>query len=446
MNAKKYSILVVDDDPPILELLGEYLSTRGHDCKMASNTTQALDLLDRNDFDVLLTDLKMPGGGGLRLLRSIKEKDMSIAIIMMTGYGTIESALQAMKNGAHDYLLKPFKLRDVHNSMEQAISKQLAEHNTIKLKHIVEIQEQAASTIKVEQLECLYKSLANVSKSELSGTGAIVTFFETDLGTWQEYYRTDKAPMGRIDLQSIGQALHEGRKCGDKLAWFSAPRPLIVVPIYATPSEHTKPSIIGFLAVTDPSSSHSNPHKILNVYGSIVGSAISLCLAKSDPEKTNPESPEDYKSTLLSLLDSVVSELGFTPDEVATANYAMKMSSQPHSTLRERYDGAPMDIMTIGGGGLPFKILSRLEPLLLAVSERHDGQGSPSGLVGEEIDRTAQAVHILSIYETITSSRGFAHTMNKVEALETIKSRYAEAVAPEIIQAFISALEKAIQD
>jgi response regulator RpfG family c-di-GMP phosphodiesterase len=446
VNAKKYSILVVDDDPPILELLGEYLSTRGHDCKMASNTTQALDLLERTDFDVLLTDLKMPGGGGLRLLRNIKDNDMSIAIIMMTGYGTIESALQAMKHGAHDYLLKPFKLRDVHHSMEQAISKQLAEHNTIRLKHIVEIQELVANTTRLEQLECLYKSLANVSKSELSGTGAIVSFFETDRGTWQEYYRTDEAPMGRIDIQSIGQALHDGRKCGDKLAWFSTPRPLVVVPIHATTSEHTKRSIIGFVAVTDPSKSHSNPYKILNVYGSIVGTAISLCLAKNAPEPTNPESPEDHKATLLSLLDCVVNELGFTPDESATAHYAMKMSSQPHSTLRERYDGAPMDIMTIGGGGLPFKILSRLEPLLLAVSERHDGQGSPSGLVGEKIDRTAQAVHIVSIFETLTSKRGFAHTMSKAEALETIKSRYAESVAPEVIEAFINALEKAIQD
>jgi len=447
VRQQTYSILVVDDDPPILELLGEYLSTRGHDCKMASNTTQALDLLERERFDVLITDLKMPGGGGLKLLQTIREKDLSIAIIMMTGYGTIESALQVMKHGAHDYLLKPFKLRDVHASMEEAISKQLAERNTVRLKHIIQLQDAADKAQELDELEPLYDSLANYSKSELGGTGAIVAFFESDRGVWQEYYRTADSPLARIDIQSIGDSLNDGQIYDQDRAWFSSPRPLAVVPIIAKTRLNSKPGLVGLIAVTNPSSSHQNPEKVLKIYASIVGAAVSLCLIKAGDKTDNTSANFDQEKSDShdNLIEAVVSELGLTPDDCATAKCALKMSVRPNTTLRERYNGAPMDVMTIGGGGLPFQVLSRLEPLLLASSERHDGQGSPSGLTSDEIDQTAQVVHILSIFQTITSNRGFAHRMNQTEAMEEIHKKYSGVVSPKVLAAFSNAVAKTTQ-
>jgi response regulator RpfG family c-di-GMP phosphodiesterase len=448
VDSKKYSILVVDDDPPILELLGEYLSTRGHDCKMASSTAQGLDMLETSTFDVLITDLKMPGGGGLQLLKAIEEKGLSIATVMMTGYGTIESALQAMKYGAHDYLLKPFKLRDVYNSMEQAISNRLLEKNTVRLRHIIEIQEIAANTYSTKHLEDLYDSIATAAMSELEGTGAIVTFFESERGVWQEYARTSGAPVGRIDLQSIGEALQEGRDCDDKLAWFSDPRPIIVVPIHAATGESENQTIVGFIGVTDPLPNQVSPHRVLKVYGSIVGAAISLCLAKSGAWQEPREVPVDAKNPEKHspIIEGVVSNLGLTPEESETVKSALKISTRPHSTLRELYNGAPVDAVALGGEALPFEVLSRLEPLMITVSERYDGQGTPSGLSGEEIDKTAQAVHILSLFDTITSTRSFAHKMSNSEALNTIRSRYAGAVSPDVLAVFTSAVEKTTQD
>ena len=444
MDSKKYSILVVDDDPPILELLGEYLSTRGHDCELASNTAQGLDLLGRVDFDVMITDLKMPGGGGLALLRNIRERNLSVAIVMMTGYGTIESALEAMKHGAHDYLLKPFRLRNVYDSMEQAIAKQQLERNTISLKHIVEFQKAADNTRQTEQLDALYRQLVRNATDELNGTGAAIVFFERNRGVWQEYCRTLEAPLGRVDFQSIGQALSEEHELNDKESWFSDPKPLIVSPISAATDDNRKRSVVGFIAVTGVSTRQKNPQEVINVYGSILGSTISLCLANSKLDSDTRSTPQGAidRAFYSPLISGVINEMGLNDDDNAVAKYALNFSRTPHSTLRERYNGAPMDVMTIGGGGLPFKILSRLEPLLLNTLERYDGQGSPSGLVGDEIDETAQVVHIVSIFWALTSGRTFAHNMGASEAFEEIKSSYAGTVAPKVLSALSTALER----
>ena len=118
MPEETYRILVADDDPPILELLGEYLATRGHQVKLVPTGELAIDALQHNSFDVLVTDMKMPGTDGLGLLKHVRENNLPVATIMMTGYGTIESAITAMKSGAQNYLLKPFRLREVHNSIQ----------------------------------------------------------------------------------------------------------------------------------------------------------------------------------------------------------------------------------------------------------------------------------------------------------------------------------------
>jgi DNA-binding NtrC family response regulator len=101
-------ILVVDDEVHQREILREILHEVGHEVVVASSSADALSRLAEREFDLLLTDLRMPGGDGIALAKRAREVRPDLAVILMTAYATVESAVQAMKQGAHDYLQKPF--------------------------------------------------------------------------------------------------------------------------------------------------------------------------------------------------------------------------------------------------------------------------------------------------------------------------------------------------
>ena len=110
-------ILVVDDEKSILLLLKEALSQWGYQVTCASSATEALELLKNGLFDALISDVRMPDMSGLDLLREIRKQDESIEVVMMTGYPTIASAVQALKEGAYDYLSKPLILDELRHLM-----------------------------------------------------------------------------------------------------------------------------------------------------------------------------------------------------------------------------------------------------------------------------------------------------------------------------------------
>ena len=115
MDAAK--ILVVDDEPSILRLLEEALTQWGYQVKSAASGDEALAAVRGDLFDAVLTDVRMPEMSGLDLLREIKRHDESIEVVMMTGYPTIVSAVEALKEGAYDYLSKPLILDELRHLM-----------------------------------------------------------------------------------------------------------------------------------------------------------------------------------------------------------------------------------------------------------------------------------------------------------------------------------------
>ena len=115
MDAAK--ILVVDDEPSILRLLEEALTRWGYQVKCAGSGNEAIEALRGDLFDAVLTDVRMSEMSGLDLLREIKRHDDSIEVVMMTGYPTIVSAVEALKEGAYDYLSKPLILDELRHLM-----------------------------------------------------------------------------------------------------------------------------------------------------------------------------------------------------------------------------------------------------------------------------------------------------------------------------------------
>lgn len=121
---KKISILVVDDELSIRESLSGWLKRGGYQVDTAADGLTALAKTQENHYDIMLIDVKMPEMDGLTLLKKLKETESETAILMMTAYGDIHDAVQAIKRGAYDYLLKPFELEELNFTLEKLIQMQ----------------------------------------------------------------------------------------------------------------------------------------------------------------------------------------------------------------------------------------------------------------------------------------------------------------------------------
>ena len=116
-------ILIVDDEESILLSLRKALAHEGLMIEEARNGREALQLLSRAPFDLVLTDIRMEGMSGLDLLAEIKSRWPDTVVILLTGYASLESAIQALRQGAHDYLIKPVSIREVRASVREGLSK-----------------------------------------------------------------------------------------------------------------------------------------------------------------------------------------------------------------------------------------------------------------------------------------------------------------------------------
>ncbi|MCZ7400469.1 MAG: response regulator [Candidatus Methanoperedens sp.] len=106
-------ILVIEDDRKMRDGLVEILKDEGYKVESAENGQSGLDKLKTKDFDVVLTDLMMPVMGGMEVLREIKRTKPKTSVIIITAFGTIENAVDAIKVGASDYITKPFKIDEI---------------------------------------------------------------------------------------------------------------------------------------------------------------------------------------------------------------------------------------------------------------------------------------------------------------------------------------------
>ncbi len=213
MNSDALRVLIVDDKEDILELLGEYLRTRGYRVRTAYDGVAGLEIARSEPIDVVLTDMKMPQMGGMELLRAVQDLGRPVAVIMMTGFATVDSAIQALKHGAYDYLLKPFKLRDVYAAIVRASERLRVEQDSARVARRLAFHEDALALDDPSGLAHLCGSLAEVARAELDADEAAV---------WLD--RAGRGPLvarsggpGRLAAMGSPAVTGEGHVRGDLL-------------------------------------------------------------------------------------------------------------------------------------------------------------------------------------------------------------------------------------
>ena len=134
MNSR-YSLLVVDDEQSIVKLFKKEFTTPRRAVHTASSGRQAWELFRKNTYEIVVLDLRLPDANGLELLTKIRQRDPDIEAIVITGYGNIDSAVEAMKLGAYDYITKPFNLDELELVIERAYQRVCLRRENRSLKH-----------------------------------------------------------------------------------------------------------------------------------------------------------------------------------------------------------------------------------------------------------------------------------------------------------------------
>ncbi|MHC4458364.1 MAG: sigma-54-dependent transcriptional regulator [Planctomycetota bacterium] len=186
---KNFEILFVDDDEAILNMIDKYLTGEGYNVRLANSAMKALELLKQKYFDIVFTDFKMPEMDGLELLSAIKEYRPETEVIIITGHGTMKSAIQAMKIGSYDYLQKPFKLDILKLIIDRIIEDKRLQRERVLLKTRVKERHRydklVGASLEMQEIYEIIDRMKNTSPNVLlegeSGTGKELTAHVTHM-------------------------------------------------------------------------------------------------------------------------------------------------------------------------------------------------------------------------------------------------------------------------
>ncbi|MGH9674362.1 MAG: sigma-54-dependent transcriptional regulator [Bryobacteraceae bacterium] len=175
---KRAKILVAEDDPRARDALGAMLKDEGYDVEIASGGLEASELLRESEFDAALLDVRMPGRDGLALLREVRQRPAAPAVLVMTAYGSSAVAIEAMKLGAYDYLIKPLHFDEVLIQIERAIASRRQSMELEAYRHEVDGAGEADLVGESPAMQRLYKLIGQVAPADStvlirgeSGTG-----------------------------------------------------------------------------------------------------------------------------------------------------------------------------------------------------------------------------------------------------------------------------------
>ncbi|MBL7171144.1 MAG: sigma-54-dependent Fis family transcriptional regulator, partial [Candidatus Omnitrophica bacterium] len=221
MNEK---ILILDDEPGIRKFLKLALSKNGYEVMAMASPNEGLKLIKEERYDIAIVDLKMPELDGITALKKIKESCPDITVIMITAFATIESAVEAMKEGAFDYIIKPFKVDEVRLIIEKALrEKRLVQENKILSREIKGRYGLSSIIGESAEIQKVFEIVKKIAKTD----STVLIYGET--GTGKEliaralHYTGPRAhkPFMAIDCSAIPETLLETELFGHEKGAFT---------------------------------------------------------------------------------------------------------------------------------------------------------------------------------------------------------------------------------
>jgi DNA-binding NtrC family response regulator len=221
---RKISILVVDDEESVRDSLNLWFTEDGYSVECAENGKQALSFLESHTFDIILTDLKMPGMDGLELLQRIKSLNKDSIIIIMTAFASVDTAVKALKDGAFDYVTKPFDPDDLSHLIRNATKQIALAHENETLRKRVDSLESVEDLIgKSDAIKIVLKEIESVAPTNSSviitgesGTGKELVAKAIHANSLRKFY-----PLVSVHCGALTESLLESELFGHEKGAFT---------------------------------------------------------------------------------------------------------------------------------------------------------------------------------------------------------------------------------
>jgi len=218
------SILIADDDPVALELLAEVLTGEGHRVRAAPGGEECLRFADAEPFDLAIVDLRMPGLDGIQVMRRFAAVQPGVPVLILTAFATIDTAIEAIREGAYDYLSKPFRMEEIKLVVRRTLDARRLARENVQYRH--ELQDRYGTQNLVGQSPSMvevYKLVARVARLDTT------VLIQGETGTGKElvaraiHYASPRAhgPFVVVDCTALPEALFESELFGHERGAFT---------------------------------------------------------------------------------------------------------------------------------------------------------------------------------------------------------------------------------
>ncbi len=474
-------ILVVDDEVVICEILSDFLTESGFDVKTAHNGDEALEILKKKQFHMMITDLKMPKMDGLELLDEARKVHKDMVMIVMTGYGTVESAIDAMKKGAYDYILKPFRIEEVLHIVKRGIEQYELKKQNIHLKEALKIYEVSEKMTPDKPIKEIIKNILDVLTKEPEFE-AISLFLKDRQGikyskviSKSTYEDIEPPGIDQVNFEAIEElfqkdqpVLFHHEECKTFFKNYHKQKMMnsfISVPLII------KDKIIGMLNVYSFSKSNlfrEGQRKMLSVVAGRIAASIENARLYEDMQKTFRqaiqalcialEAKHPYTrghSQRVAIYSKLIAEaMGMSEDEIDTVYNAALLHDigkigirqeeldKPGSLTEKEYKMFKEHVVISKKILEPLAFLKDLIPGAYYHHERMDGRGYPEGLKGEEIPLMSRIIMVTDAYDAMTSDRAYRKALKHKKAIEELKKNAGTQFDPEVVDIFVKVIEE----
>lgn len=491
-------VLLVDDDEPVRETVAEMLRIAGYRCDCASGVTEAFDLLSREAFDLVITDMHMPGRSGLDLVEGLRERDDSIPVILITGFPSVNAAISAMKLGAIDFITKPFDIRVIAQIVGKALRERRLRQEVKRLQeesHKAAVIERLNRRLaaRVEELERLYTiseaftQFMNVEAifghvvelaAKVTGAqrvslmmldrGRRALRIRASIGVPDEVVRSTRVPLGEGISGRIAREGGVVRATRHVHATFESRRDSLGLGKYVSQSWLALPLVVGgrvfgVLNLTDKpdrsdfTAAEEQIARILlekagaklenqalyeGIYSNLVDTLTALVnsLEAKDPyTRRHSHRVTDYSVRIgrvagLGAAELEMLEFSGLLHDIGKIGVRDEILTKPGALDPDEYEAIKQHVILGDRIAEPLGLSPQERSVIRNHHERFDGRGYPDRLAGEEIPLLARIVAVADAFDAMTSTRPYRLALSSERALAELRRNAGIQFDPAIVE------------
>jgi response regulator RpfG family c-di-GMP phosphodiesterase len=469
-------VLVVDDEKFIRDIIADFLGMEGYIVRTAEDGTSAVTELERARYDMVISDLKMPKMGGLDLLKEVARVHPETLTVIMTGFGTVETAIDAMKRGAYDYILKPFKVEEIVHIVQRGLEKRRLSAENLRLREalsLYKVSEAIAASLSLDEVvSTLSDSALSEVRSDLVMTwladgegnfGLRSLNFSSLLEPGEELGELD--PVKVVERLASGPIVEHGARARELFATHPSRQvsSLLIVPL------KMRDRLLGFVSTVSLTASRrfdEGQRKLLSIIASRAAAAIENARLYEDLQATFQQTIQSLARTIdkMDRYTSGHSErvaryavnlarwLGLGEDQIEIVRHSALMHdigkigcvmnlnkagklTQTEYEVFKRHPTYGREILD------PIKFLGPVIPGVHLHHERWDGRGYPLGLQGKDIPLIARIISVADTYDAMTSDRAYRRALPHEVTVSEIERCSGTQFDPDIAGTFTERIE-----